>query len=132
MDDRLRRTRVVVAPYASGDAAARKILSLYHTADLVMGMRFHANVCSLALGRNVLGLNCYMQIENLFRGLRLSDQLVDVAHVGFAKEAVLLADTALTNNDRFSAASRRAVARVNQARTDFEPHLQNWQAKIGF
>ncbi len=126
LDDRLRRTRLTVAPYGSGDAAAKQTLSLYRSADLVMGMRFHANVCPMALGTNTIGLNCYPQIENLYRGLNLGDQLLDISHPGFEAEAVRLAEQALADTGGFSSAASKALGLVRQERSAFEPHLQHW------
>ncbi|MCP5083953.1 MAG: hypothetical protein GY948_19875 [Alphaproteobacteria bacterium] len=126
LDDRLRRTRLTVAPYGSGDPAARQTLSVYRSADLVMGMRFHANVCPMALGKNVLGLNCYPQIENLYRGLDLTDRLLNVGQAGFETEAIRRAELALADTGGSATATRQAVSRVSQARSDFEPHLQRW------
>ncbi len=130
LDDRLRRTRLKVAPYESGDAAARHMLCRYRSADLVMGMRFHANVCPMSLGRTVLGLNCYPQIENLYRGLGLTDRLVDVGHPGFGAKAIRLAELALAETGGFSADTSRALSHVCQERAKFEPHLKHWLSSI--
>ena len=129
LDDRLRRTRLAVAPYGSGDEAARRTLSFYGSADLVMGMRFHANVCSMALGRGVLGLNCYPQIENLYRGLDLTDNLLNVGQAGFRSDAIQLAELVLADTNRFARRSDRAVTHVKAERSNFEPHLKNWLAR---
>lgn len=130
LDDRLRRTRLTVTPYGSGDDAARQTLSLYQSADLVLGMRFHANVCPMALGRHVLGLNCYPQIQNLYTGLGLNERLINVAHPGFASNMVKLAQEALNGPKEQSAAVRRALSGVHQERLDFEPHLKAWLSQI--
>ncbi|NNF76511.1 MAG: polysaccharide pyruvyl transferase family protein [Rhizobiales bacterium] len=126
LDDRLRRTRLTVAPFGSGDAAARQTLSVYRSADLVMGMRFHANVCPMALGSNVLALNCYPQIENLYRGLDLAERLLNVGQAGFGGEATRRAEQTLAGADGFSSAIGPAISRVSQLRSNFEPHLQRW------
>jgi polysaccharide pyruvyl transferase WcaK-like protein len=78
LPDRIRRGRVEVARYATGDAAANLLFSEYAQCALVLGMRFHANVVALANAVPVIGLNTYMQIENLYRQLGLTHQLVDV------------------------------------------------------
>lgn len=124
--DRLRRTRLAVAPFGSGDKAALHALALYRSADLVMGMRFHSNVCSMALGRQVLGLNCYRQIKNLYRELEQTDRLIDVSKPGFVKTATDLAVDALAGGSGFSAAAADAIAMVSAKRAAFEPRLQRW------
>ena len=89
-------------------------------------MRFHANVCPLALGRNVIGLNCYPQIENLYRGLSLTDHLAHVGHPGFSNQIIDLAQQAITAPDRYAAEAHQPLQRVRKARVDLEPGLQNW------
>lgn len=130
LDDRLRRTRLLVAPYNTGDSAAQDMLTLYRSADLVLGMRFHANVCPMALGTPVLGLSCYPQIENLYRGLNLTDRLVEVAKPRFGEGAVRQAELALANREDYAATTLQTVAQVRRERAKFEPHLKHWLAQI--
>lgn len=130
LDDRLRRTRLTVVTYASGDDAARQALSLYRSADLVLGMRFHANVCPMALGRNVVGLSSYPQIEKLYSGLSLDEWLLDVRHPGFAGRACELVQQTLAAPESQTSAVKRAVSKVQQERENFEPHLQTWLSQI--
>ncbi|MEM8686371.1 MAG: polysaccharide pyruvyl transferase family protein [Pseudomonadota bacterium] len=128
LDDRLRRTRLTVASYGSGDEVARQTCSLYRSADLVLGMRFHANVCPMALGTPVLGLSCYPQIENLYRGLGLADRLVPVGQPGFAPSAIQLIRAALADPSGFRRETEQALEAVREERTKFEPHLRRWLA----
>lgn len=126
LGDRLRRTRLGIAPFGSGDDAARQAFALYRSADLVLGMRFHANVCSMALGRQVLGLNCYRQIENLYVEIGQTDRLVDVSRLGFADLLVERAGQALQGGAGFSAGAAEAVAKAAARRSAFEPALKRW------
>ena len=128
LDDRLRRTRLTVASYGAGDDAARQTLSLYRSADLVLGMRFHANVCPMALGTPVLGLNCYPQIEKLYEGLGLTDRLVSVGQPGFAPEAVQFASKVLADPGPYLRQTDEALAHVREERAALEPHLRAWLA----
>lgn len=70
IEDKWRRTRISVAPYNMGD-----MFHMYHC-ELTLAMRFHANVCSLALGTPTIALNTYPQIKKLYHGLEL-DQLAN-------------------------------------------------------
>jgi len=91
LPDPLRRRHIAVAPYVTGFAGARHIFSLYRQADLVLGMRFHANVCAYALDRPCIGLSSYRQIDGLYRELRLEQRVVDVRLPGFASRVIDLA-----------------------------------------
>ncbi|HWK65762.1 MAG TPA: polysaccharide pyruvyl transferase family protein [Rhizobiaceae bacterium] len=130
LGDRLRRTRLAVAPFGSGDDAARQAFALYRSADLVMGMRFHSNVCSMALGRQVLGLRCYLQIENLYTGLGQTDRLTDVSKPGFADLLVERAERALQGGAGFSAGAAEAVANATAKRAAFEPVMKRWLGQL--
>ena len=50
-----------------------------------MAMRFHANVCSLALGKKTIGLVNYLQIENLYSSIGIDDY-VDVRKADFPQK----------------------------------------------
>ena len=82
LDDKTRRDSVSVAPYIQGNYAAKYIFGLYAKSDLNVGMRFHANVCSLALNKNTIGLVNYLQIENLYKSIG-SEDFIDVRKKDF-------------------------------------------------
>lgn len=84
INDKIRRNCIKVAPYLIGDKGHDYIFSLYNQSDLILGMRFHSNVCAYALKKNVIGLVNYIQIENLYEGIE-SKEFVEVNKVGFEK-----------------------------------------------
>lgn len=86
--DEIRRKYVKTAPYLIGDEGQSYIFDLYNKADLVLAMRFHANVCSFGLGTPCIGLVNYRQIKELFYELDALDYCVEVNKEGF--ESVLL------------------------------------------
>ena len=126
LDDRLRRTRVSVAEYGSGDAAAIHALSIYAQCDLVLAMRFHANVCPIGLGRPTLGLACYPQILNLYGELNQIDRLVDVSKPGFSDSLILAVSQALDNPATFTGTALDAISLVTALRKSFEHSLNLW------
>lgn len=69
LPDKIRRRSLAVAPYVTGVNGADYIFSLYNRADLILGMRFHANIFGYALRKNVIGLVNYPQIEKLYAQL---------------------------------------------------------------
>lgn len=125
LPDRLRRTRVSVAPYATGDAAADAAFGQYQTCDLVLAMRFHASVCPIGLGRETLGLGCYQQIPALYAELGQPGRCIDVGQPGFGPELVSKSLTALASP---GTEATEALARVSAQRAAFEPELQRWLA----
>lgn len=84
--DRHLRRRIAVAglnPTASG---LRGFLQDYQACSVVLGMRFHANVCPFGMCVPTLGLLNYPQVERLYEELAMPDRLLDVRKVGFAEE----------------------------------------------
>jgi polysaccharide pyruvyl transferase WcaK-like protein len=74
------RRRISVAPYVHGVEACDYILDLYRRCDLVIGMRFHACVCAIGLGRPAIGLgSLYPKVQNLFRELGMEARCFSAA-----------------------------------------------------
>jgi len=76
LPDPLRRNRVSVAPYATGEKAARTAFGLYESASLVLGMRFHANVCPIGMGVPTIGLASYRKLADVYEELGLESRCV--------------------------------------------------------
>lgn len=71
LDDKVRRTRISVAPYIPD--VHDYILGLYQWCDLVLGNRFHANVCPIGMGIPTIGLINYPQVEKLYKELGIPE-----------------------------------------------------------
>lgn len=85
LPDPLRRSNLTILPYVQGDVAQGHIFGVYNQADLVLGMRFHANVCPIGLGKNTIGLVCYPQVRKLYYDLNSNDY-IDVQNKNFGDE----------------------------------------------
>lgn len=92
--DHFLRRRITVSSLQPSMNGLDTFLDRYGSYDLVLGMRFHANVCPIGMGVPTRGLLNYPQVELLYRELDLADRLVDVRVPGFAREllAGVLAD----------------------------------------
>ena len=84
LPDPVRRRRVEVAPLLVGRESVDHLLQQYAECSLVLGNRFHANVCPVGLGVPTLGLVNYPQVQFLYEELELTDRCIDVAvaHMG--------------------------------------------------
>lgn len=83
IDDKYRRYRITVAPYLNGKGAERYIFGLYKKCEVILGMRFHSNVCAIAQNTPTIALNSYKKIHDLYKELDLLDRLVNVNEEGF-------------------------------------------------
>lgn len=79
LPDDLVRRRIVVAPYGQGDDAARFAFNVYRESRVVVGSRFHTNVCSIAQGAETVGLGILGRIKYLYDYFGIADRCVDVA-----------------------------------------------------
>lgn len=111
LPDSLARTRSAMAPYFSGERAGHYLFSLYEKCDLVLGNRFHSNVCAIAAGVPTVGLVNYPQISLLFSDLKLDDRVVDIRKPGFSSIMHSLGRQSLDNPKEV----KHRLADVNQA-----------------
>lgn len=131
LPDRLRRNRVRVLNYGSGEQIAEGIVREYAQCDLVLGMRFHANVCALAYGVNTLGLECYPQITKLYGELGLEDRLIDVSKPGFKDGLASRVVRELANQTSWRGIIGDVSARLKYQRGVFENRVREWFRQKG-
>lgn len=78
VNDYLLRTKISITPYAQGDYGCNHIFSAYKNSLVSVGMRFHANVCSIAMGVPSIGIAALDRITNMYEGLGLFGNTVTV------------------------------------------------------
>lgn len=76
LNDYYIRTRVSIAPFIQGDRGCNFLFSIYKDAKAVIGMRYHSNVCSLALNKNPIGLAALDRIYHMYDSLGMVDRVV--------------------------------------------------------
>jgi len=105
------RRRIAVGRLEPGETGLEGFLRRYGGFDLVMGMRFHANVCPIGMGVPCRGLLNYPQVEHLYGELGMSNRLIDVRNVNFGKSFV---DAVLSDLFDLSAQRQVCIDRVAQ------------------
>ena len=78
VNDFIIRTRMAIAPYIQGDYGSDYLMSVYEGAEYVVGMRFHASVCSLTLGKPIAGLAALDRIKYMCRSVGAGNCVVDM------------------------------------------------------
>jgi polysaccharide pyruvyl transferase WcaK-like protein len=79
MDDFLIRQHVTIAPCIQYDEGANLLFSIYKKSNLVLGMRYHANVCNMAMVKPIVGLAALDRVQYAYDSLGLKDRYVTVA-----------------------------------------------------
>ncbi|MEX0686771.1 MAG: polysaccharide pyruvyl transferase family protein [Balneolales bacterium] len=69
IDDYNIRKRIKIAPYIQGNEGANFIFNLYNDSVMNIGMRFHANVCSLGLGKTTVGLSALSRVQCMYNSI---------------------------------------------------------------
>ncbi len=94
MDDFLIRRHVTIAPCIQYDKGANLLFSIYKNSGLVLGMRYHANVCNMAMVKPIVGLAALDRVQYAYDSLNLNDRYVTVAG-SFSDELVSKASKTL-------------------------------------
>ena len=61
--------RVEVAPYKQGFGGARQLFDIYRNSKQVVASRFHANVCSIAMNKPVVGIEITDKVRGMYESL---------------------------------------------------------------
>ncbi|WP_122893849.1 polysaccharide pyruvyl transferase family protein [Arcobacter peruensis] len=101
--DDFARKRITVSPYLHGEKSSEYIFDLYSKCDLILGNRFHSNVCAIGLGVPSIGIVNYPQVKYLYEELSLKENFVDINNNdNFEKKFTELIEYSLNNKKEIS------------------------------
>ena len=92
------RSRVIVAPYVQSDYGCDLLMSVYNNASAVVGMRFHANVCPVAMGKKVIGLAALDRIIHMYNSIGKGDDVI-LANGTFSNDVFEKVETPMFRTD---------------------------------
>ena len=96
------RDNVVLAPYMPFfSCLATKFANYYAYCDLVIGMRFHANVLAMAVGIPVVGLAIHEQISGLYKEIGLNEHFIRIGEKAWINKLKVKIFSLLKNNRRY-------------------------------
>lgn len=72
------RERVQITPYAQGNFGCDQLFAAYKNCRMMVGMRFHANVCSISMGKLSFGLGATDRVHYIYNSLGIEDRLFTV------------------------------------------------------
>lgn len=117
LDDETRRKKVSIAPLFHGQDSFKEVMSIYRGAQVVLANRFHANVCSIGMGKPTIGLVNYRQIRELYTELDSND-FVDISLKKFDQELLkTIKEFNKKNSD---------IKKFNIVYLEFINNLNNW------
>lgn len=77
---------VEIAPYLTGQTSEKDFFRNYIKCDLLTGLRFHTNVCGIALNIPTIGLKSYPKLSDLYSDIGLKERCLDVNSIDFFNE----------------------------------------------
>ncbi len=123
------RKKIVVAPLINGDIGMKLVFQLYGECDLILGNRFHSNVCSIAQGVPTIGLVNYSQIKLLYDEIGMPERTIDISNSDFHEDLHTLITETLDNLD-FYRSEYSKVRKVILTQYDLSIKvLHQWMAK---
>jgi len=100
VDDNYKRESISVAPFFIEEKKIDTIFDLYRLCSCVIGMRFHTNVCSIAMNIPSIGLAGHEQISSLYTELGISERSIIINNEKFINNLdVLLKKTLLSKKN---------------------------------
>lgn len=78
LQDWHRRRRISVAPFIPNWRRAEYIFDLYKSVDLVIGGRFHSNVCAIAQGTPTIGILSYHKHKYIYEHYSMQEQMLEI------------------------------------------------------
>ncbi|NYB72640.1 polysaccharide pyruvyl transferase family protein [Sedimentibacter hydroxybenzoicus DSM 7310] len=126
IEDKYRRTRVVVSPCLTGKGSEEYIFGLYKECDFIMGMRFHSNVCAVAQNIPTIGLCSYKKILDLYREIDLNDRVIEVNKYGFKSLLREEIENTIINLEKIRNDYKRVNSNIFKESIEFYDAVKNW------
>lgn len=130
IEDRYRRTRIVVAPCLTGEGSEEYIFGLYKKCEFIMGMRFHSNVCAISQNIPTIAMSSYKKIIDLYKEVGLVDRLVEVNKGGFEENLDILIDSTINEKNNISKSYDEVNKRILLESNSFYDNVGEWYNRI--
>lgn len=124
LPDKLIRENIMVSPYLEGKDS-EKIFDIYFNAKLVIGNRFHTNVCSISRSIPTIGLVTYRKLRDLYNKLDLTELYVDANKKNFNKKLFRLTDEILKDQNLYQKRYKNIQKKLKQQASKFMKNLTN-------
>ena len=125
--DIYKRQRITVAALLNGLATDGMVTyDLYKNCDLVLGMRHHANVCSIGMNIPTIGIVTNESHKKDFDEIGLPHRCIFVNRDGFEKVLLEKTQEALQNPATLKEENREVLARVTESNEAYFTRLAKW------
>jgi polysaccharide pyruvyl transferase WcaK-like protein len=133
LPDLVKREKVSISPLGNHELDVQSTFDNYQQVDVMISMRFHANVIPLSMGTPTIGISTYPQISNLFNELGISNWCTDAkAPNTFPDELARLLRYIAVNREQATLEFGKVPKRMSAERDNFGIQLSHWLNTQGF
>lgn len=127
ISDMYLRTRVVCAPCLNGVTTDGMYnFDLYRKCCLTIGMRYHSNVCSIAMNIPTIGIVTYEPHVKLYEDINLAHRIVKANKKGFEEVLWEKANDAILNPLGYQAENNSVMIRLRKENIIFMKEIRDW------
>lgn len=128
--DSYRRSRTTVAPLLNANTqGAEMIFDSYRHCDMILGMRFHSNVCAIGNGIPTLGLISYPKHGMLYEELGISGRMYHINHPDFVNNLMEGFEDSVGRLDAIRRQYVEIVGELNRELDSFHAVLRRWMER---
>lgn len=113
MNDYVIRKNISVAPCIQYDQGADNLFSIYRESSLVLGMRFHANVCNLAMGKAIVGLSALDRVKYTYDYMGFAESYNNITGK-FSEDVIVKIDRSLNQSEDEIKADQQKIAELQE------------------
>jgi polysaccharide pyruvyl transferase WcaK-like protein len=129
VEDKYKRERIVVAPLITVEASIEQVFDLYRICSLIIGMRFHTNVCSIAMNIPTIGLAGHEQISALYNELGIQERCIKLDTTQFIDRLEALLKDGLPASDQVKKAYQKVNLLLDKEVENYYKKLDEWMKK---
>ena len=120
------RRNITIAPYLNGvNTPGDYLIDLYRKATVSIGMRYHSNICSVAMGTPTIGIVTLDKHINLYRNIGMEDRLFDVKEVPFSDRLYDRLMEVVNNRDIFFEQNKQLVSNLEHESIAYYNMIKN-------
>lgn len=123
IDDKIVRRGITVSPYLNGlNTSGDYIVDLYRKCDLTIGMRYHSNICSIAMHTPALAIFTLQKHVELYKNIGFENRIVSVSEHPFHNELNSRMQEIIDNREEYVKENKKTIELLSK---DIMPYLQH-------
>jgi polysaccharide pyruvyl transferase WcaK-like protein len=131
LPDDIRRSKCSIAPYGCRQEDVETLFNYYTSLDLMLAMRFHANILPISIGIPTVGISTYPQISKLFKELELDDWVENIHEFGWSKRLIAKVNRYYNEPERAVFDFAKVQPEIVRQRAAFSSSMREWFESCG-